>query len=234
MESKDMDLSLLTLPELSEYILGDKFIGEYKESTLCTAQQLKEFLTHLASSEFAKSAFSASENWKDFYTVIPDFKHYFKADVREDVYYAAKNGMVASGVPAFCIYMVKKAYAKIDIPNMIFKQIPIPVMRQWFRPGYIRKGICLRDVICQFCNAQYNPVTPYRYTNTVGDYTEIYVKETDMIAAVPNVIAKSLNMNDIEKITVSQYGLSINNVLLRTMAGYAGAINSTYDLRKLL
>ena len=66
------------------------------------------------------------------------------------------------------------------------------------------------------------------------DFTELYVEETDMVAILPNALAVGLNEDSIQYLHVTPDGLVIKDILLRTRGSYTGAVNSIYDLRKLV
>ena len=225
----------MTLSELSPYILGKAYTGKVNTVPRCNKDALTQFLTLLSENPIAKEFFDVYDNYKDFYTTAVDFKNLIPKEYQMEVFYAAKLGSFYVEVPSFCVYMLKKAYEQADgIPNLILKIVPTQVLSEWLKDGYFLGGLTLRDVICNVCCKDYNPLSEDRLKNKVGDFTEVYVKETDMVAAVPNKIADLLDDNGILGITESDIGLQSNGVLLRTMCGYVGAINSKYDLRKLI
>lgn len=223
------------LSSLEPYILGKKFTGVAKNVTRCDADILKKFLTALEEDKIAKEFFNAYDIAGDFYKTMVDFKHIIPKEYREEVFYAAKNGKMYKEVPAFCVYIISKAWESCNgIPNLILKTIPLPALKKFFEEGYFAGSITLRDVICNICCEEYTPLSLYHLKNKMKDFTEIYVQSTDMVAAVPHSIAESLNDESIASIDCTANGLETNGVLLRTMAGHVGAINSVYDLRKVL
>ena len=104
----------------------------------------------------------------------------------------------------------------------------------WLRQGYFLGAVTLKDAICNVCTPLYKPLCETRLRNKVGTFTEIYVVQEDMVAAVPNSISNSLGDENIRNMKLGQFGLEVDGILVRTMAGYVGAINSNYDLRELL
>lgn len=224
-----------TLSELEPYILGKAFLdGELKVVRIDRAI-FKKFMEMLNTDPIAKQFFDAYDNYRDFYKTAVDFKNLIPKEVHVECFYAAKLGKYYPGVPSYCAYMVKCAYELCyQIPNLIVKILPLPLLRNCFTPGYFGTGICLRDVICNICCEAYNPVSVTRPKNKVGDYTELYIHTANMVAAVPNKIADALDDASILKIVETSNGLAVNGLLLRSMCNYVGAINSTYDLRKLI
>lgn len=223
------------LNSLEPYILGKKFTKKASKRERCNPDILEKFLTMLEEDIIAKEFFNAYEMADDFYKTMVDFKHYIPKELREEVFYAAKNGRMYREIPSFCVYIIEKAWKQCNgIPNLLFKVIPVAAIKKFCEEGYFLGGLTLRDVICNLCTENYNPLSIYHPKNKVGDFTELYIQSADMVAAVPNSIADVLDDNSITQITVTPNGLEVNGTLLRTMANHIGAINSVYDLRELL
>lgn len=229
----DKDICDCTIPELATYIRGEKFTGEFTGASI-NADAISTFSDLLGSSMTAKVTLDSCEHYKDFYSIEVDFKHYINAADRENCFYAAKNGNFSRQVPPFCQYMIKKAWDAYKIPNLIPKIIPSPVLSTFFQKGYLSGGITLHDAICNIACEEYNEFTPTRLRNNFGRYTELYIEETDMVSVVPKSIGQSLDDDTLRRVSPTEYGLAVNGILLRTMCGYTGAINSTYDLRALI
>lgn len=227
------DICDCTLPELAPFIRGEEFTGEYGGVRI-NLSAINTFCDVLAESMTASVTLENCEHYKDFYAIEVDFKHYIDPQDRENCFYAAKNGSFCHQIPPFCQYMIKKAWEAYKIPNLIPKVIPAPVLETFFKDGYLSGGVTLRDVICNVACEEYNEFTQTRVRNNVGRYMELYISSTDMVAMVPRSIGQALDDNTLRKVEPTDYGLAVNNVLLRTMCGYTGAINSTYDLRSLI
>lgn len=228
-------LSALRVIDLEPYITGKQFTGEVKAQPRMNTDVYTKFMTMLSESSIAREFFNAYESYKDFYTTAADFKALIPKEYQAEAFYAAKCECFYVEVPSFCVYMLKKAYKEArEIPNLMFKYLPFPVLTEWFKQGYFLGGLTLRDVICNICTEEYQPLKETQLKVKYKEFTEIYVPDTDMVAAVPNKIGDLLDDNGILAIVEKAEGLSTNGVLLRSMAGYVGAINSTYDLRKLI
>lgn len=228
-------LSALHLIDLEPYILGKVHTGEIKNQPRLTTIVFTQFMEMVKQSDTAQSFIDAFENYKDFYKTELDFKALIPKEYQAEAFYAAKNGKFYVEIPSFCVYMLNRAWEESKgIPNLMLKLIPFPVLTEWFKKGYFLGGLTLRDVICNICCESYNPLSISHLKNRVGDFTEIYVEDTDMVAAVPNAIADMLDDTGVLAIKETPDGLSTNQVLLRTMAGYLGAIRSIYDLRELV
>lgn len=223
----------LTLSELAPYISGKQFTGEVSIPR-GSEEILKKFLTMLEEDDIAKECFNAYEYAKDFYKSMPDFAHFIPKELHQECFYAAKNGAMYKEIPALCVYMLRKAYEACNgIPNLIPKVIPSNVLNEWCKKGYFA-GITLQDAICNVCNAKYKPLSKSYLKNVVDDFVEIYIESEDMVAAVPIKLAEQLDESSIKRIELTENGLAVDGVLLRTLCNYVGAINSYYDLRKLI
>lgn len=223
------------LSTLEPYILGKKFTGVAKNITRCTSEIYQKFLDLLEEDALAKRFFDVYTVPADFYRTMVDFNHHIPKEYRTEVFYAAKVGYFSPQVPSFCLYLVTEAWKRAEgMPNMVVKLLPTTAMKKFFEEGYFADNYSLYDVICDLCTENYKPLCLYHPKNKVGDFTEIYVKETDMVAAVPNAIADALDDDSVLAIKLTPNGLETGGVLLRTMGGYVGAINSNYDLRELL
>ena len=224
-----------SLHELEPYIMGKVFTDDTVKTTKLDRETFKLFMMMLNCDPIAKQFLDVYDNYKDFYKTAVDFRNQIPKDLQAECFYAAKLGCFYPGIPSFCAFIVKKAYEECGkIPNLIVKKMPLQVLRNCFSEGYFPKGVCLRDVICSICTEDYTPLSLNNPKNRVGDFTELYISSADMVAAVPNKIAYALDDASVLRIEETANGLAVNGLLLRTMCNYAGAINSTYDLRELI
>jgi len=227
------DICDCTIPELAPYIRGEQFTGQFTGERI-NPDAVEVFMKTLSESMTAQVSLDSCEHYKDFYAIEVDFKHCINPKDRENCFYVAKNGSYCLQIPPFCQYMIKKAWDTYKIPNLILKVIPAPVLTMFFQEGYLSGGATMRDVICNVACEEYNEFTQTRLRNNFGRYTEIYIEETDMVAVVPKSIGQALDDNTLRRVRQTDYGLAVDNMLLRTMCGYTGAVNSTYDLRALI
>lgn len=223
------------LCDLEPYILGKKSFGEAKDQPRLNQEIFDEFIRRLEEDPIAKEFFNAFEAAADFYNTMLDFKHFIPKEMRTEVFYAAKNGFGYVQVPSFCVYMLRKAWDSCyGIPNLLFKVLPATCIKEFCKRDYLLGGLSLRDVICNVCSEDFTPLSLYHPKNKLDKFTELYISSTDMVAAVPNSIGDCLSEDTIASIKLGPNGLEVNGVLLRTMCGHVGAINSFYDLRELL
>lgn len=224
------------LTTLRDYILGDRDTGMVSDKmTRLPNAMFEEFMNMLAADSVAAAWVNTYEVHKDFYATMPDYAKLFPKQFQEELFYAAKLGHYYRQIPAFCEYIVRKSWEKCyGIPNLLFKVIPTPAMNRFFQKGYLLGGINMRDVVCNTVCADYDPISLHHPFNKVGDFTEVYVPKTDMVAALPNDIAEILTPESVTDLHVTPNGLALGNKLLRTSGAYVGAVNSIYDLREVI
>lgn len=230
-----LHLNDLSLIELEPYIRGKAFTGKAKQYITIYEEDVTNFLTLLDTFPIARQVFDITEKAADFYAIYSDFKSRFKSDIRSEVFYAAKNGGIYKQIPSYCVYMLRKAWKECNgISNLICKVLPMNCIEVFCQDGYFLGGLSLYDAICNVCTPDYTPLSKRDYRVKNGDFYEIYISETDMVAIVPDAISNVLTDDAIANIHVNGHDLLVDGKPLRTLAGYVGAINSTYDLRELL
>lgn len=226
-----------TLSELEPYITGKKFTGKYdKERIMCSKDMLEDFIKSVRCDEIASRFFDAYESHDDFFNTMVDYKNVITdSNMRKEVFYAAKVGKIYSSVPSLCVYMLQKAWNSAQgIPNLIPYLLPIPSLKLFFKYGYLGGGLSLADVICNVCTPDYKPLSNTNLKHKVDNFYEVYLPKLDAVAVLPTPIGDLLDDSALREIVHGRNGLEIKGILLRTMAGYVGAIHSTYDLRELI
>lgn len=223
------------LSSLEPYVLGKSFTGKAKERQCFITDELENFLTALEENSIAKEFFNAYELAANFYDTMVDFKHIIPKDVRVDVFYAAKVGYYYKEIPPLCVYVLQRAWEQCyGIPNLLLKVVPVSFLKKFFEEDYFLGGLNLKDIICNVCTEEYNPLSFYHPRNKLSDFTEIYIQSADMVAAVPHSIADCLDDESINSIIVTPNGLQVNGMYIRTMANRVGAVSSIYDLREVI
>lgn len=226
-------MAKMTLDEMAPYVLGKKFSDQPVAKRSSASND--KFVRMVNESVTAKVTLEAAEDWHDFYAIEKDFANIIPKDDKEEAFYAAKNGEYSLLVPSFMIYMIKRAYfTEYKSPNLILKQMHERVLNMFFSKGYLGGSLTVQDVICSVCDEHYVPLSKTNLRNKCLGYTEIYVQSTDMVALLPNTLADLLDDNSIDKMVVTESGLSTGGQILRTMGGLRGIVNSVYDLRKVI
>lgn len=222
-----------TIPELKPYITGEEFTGKFTGERV-SELAIEHMAQYVAESVTATVTLEQCDSYKDFFDIEVDIKKQIDPKDRSNCFYALKNGSYCLQIPPFCQYMIKRAWEAYKIPNLIPKIIPVPVLKEFFKEGYFSAGVTLKDVICNVACQEYTPFSEARYKNNVGGNVELYIESEDMVAMVPRSIGDALDMDTLKRIRKTDYGLAVENILLRTMCGYMGAVNSIYDLRSLI
>lgn len=224
----------MSLLDLGPYIEGKQFTQDAKEPYRIELDLFSDSYKKMSKSNTALSNIHLCEIANEFYTAEPDIKEYIPRKAREEIFYAVKLGFATVDVPAKCIYYITKVYNIYKMPNLIFKLIPEREYKVFFQRNYLASGYTIRDVICTFCNQDYQPFSQGRLKVQLNDYTEVYVPTTDMDAIIPTKIASLLSDSDLYDLAVDQDGLQLHGKHLKFLAGYNGGINSVYDLRRLI
>lgn len=224
-----------TLPELVPYITGKRYLDTDSKMVDRNKEWIDKFMELLSSDKIAQEFLKTLDTPSQFYDTMLDFKEFIPSKYWSECFYSAKCGKYYTEIPSICVFFLQRAYEKCNgIPNLLLKVLPYSFLNKCFQYGFFSGGLTLSDAICNVCNPQYHPLSKEKLKNRIGDFTEIYIQSTDMVAAVPNKIADFLSNDAILKIEETPDGLAVEGKLLRTMANYVGAINSTYDLRALL
>ena len=223
-----------TLLELYPYIVGEQYLPEVVVPR-CNERLITDFATYLEADPIAKEFFGIYERAEDFFTCCPDAAHLIPKEYSAECFYAARNdNTFYENVPAFAEYVIRRAVELSEgIYNLIPLLLPLNVLNLCISKNYFL-GCTLCDVINDRVSGEYIPFKDGRLKVRHSDYTELYIQSKDMVAAVPNKIGDRLDDDSIRRIVQGVNGLEIDGHLLRTMSDYVGAINSVYDLRKLL
>lgn len=225
----------MSIIDMAPYIRGERYLGEMELTKFPDFELYKTFSKAVATTQLGDVNFDAMENYKDFFNCEVEIKKLIPTrQFQQEVFYALKNGIIVQGVPSYCIYMVKKALDMYHSPNLVVKQLPLDLLKNCFTQGYFGDDYTLRDVICNLSGLPYEPLSMSKRKVAYQDFTELYVEETDMVAILPNALAVGLNEDSIQYLHVTPDGLVIKDILLRTRGSYTGAVNSIYDLRKLV
>ena len=224
----------MTLLELEPYIMGNKFTRMVKEPYRGDYELFDKIDDLVKRSSTAPNNLRLFEIPKEFYSVEPDIADFVPRPAREEIFYALKNGFISSEVPAKCIYYIRKAYNLYKIPNLIFKLIPEKEYTIFFQENYFKNNLTVYDVICNFCDERYLPVSAGKLKVPLGGYNAVYIRSKDMIAIMPESIAKILSHEDILHLEVDSDGIKLGSSYLKFLADYNGACESIYDLRTLI
>lgn len=223
----------MTLLDMTPYITGDLFTRECASPVRCTPSMLAKAVAEAEVSETFNVSIKYIESYQDFVMMEPDIGAQFPKSEREEIFYCLKNKGYSPAVPARCIYVMKTLYEKYGSASIALKALNKNLFTIFFQKNYM-DGYTMRDVIKTFCDPEYEPFTVSRLRVQHKDYDEVYIASTDMVALLPKPISQRIQDVDIPKIIVTKYGLELDGYVLRQLAGYYGAVNSTYDLRGLI
>lgn len=223
----------MTIIEMYPYIMGKKFSREATEPYRVDVELFDSVYSHVKLDTRLQILLDSCNNPSTFFKASVDLSANIKREYREELFFCLKNGFATREVPAKCIWYVREAYKRYQIPNLIPKLIPEKVLDVFFQENYF-VGKTLYDVICNFAFEDYKPFSPQSYRSSLSeDFEEIYIAEKDMVAVFPKAITSKLSDNDIKELHVSSNGITLNGKHLSLMGGYHGASRSIYDNREL-
>lgn len=224
----------MKIVDLEDYMDGKKFSRIVNAPYRASEDDFNRWVDIMRVNEMADRFIKLTESVTQFFAIERDIAELVPKKEREEMFFSMRNGLASPCIPAKCIYYIKKAYDKYKICNLITKLIPERELNVMLSKNYIGGGFTLADVIRQFCDEHYNPVSNHNLSVDFGEFHEVYIPDTDMIAAIPSKIASGLSHEDICNIHLDTFGLELNGSYIGLMAGYNGACNSKYDLRRLV
>lgn len=223
----------MTIIEMASYINGDLYTRECVPPVRCTPEMFAKVVKAAAASDTYERTIELVESYKNFLELQPDIANEFPVSEREEMFYCLKNGGYSPDVPAKCIYVLKHLYAKYGSVSLALKALSNGMFTVFFQKNYLHE-CTMRDVIKTFIDADYEPFTSARLRVEHETYDEVLITEKDMVALLPKDISAKLTDRDLLDIKVEKNGLSVNGLLIRFMCGHYGAVNSLYDLRRLV
>lgn len=244
--------------DYSKLIEGKQFTGKCKkvpfrgnEETLELAYKMLYWSPNVITN------LNRTQNANAFYSVEPDLEYEIPVEQKEEVYYSIKLGYICRECPAKILYYIDNVYRLYKSFNLVVKVLPKSMLSELFKEGYIEEGYSLKDIINTIWSSKWRvntddvqllgkdtahkctwyPVSSEKlYSPNSNNCWDIYIESTDMIAIVPEKLKQILtcNTDTIENLTVSNNSIMLLDIPIKTLGGYIGATNSTYDLSSLV
>lgn len=224
----------MTIVDMAPYIMGKTFTREMKQPYRCDMTLYQDICDKVMCSITAIDNLRLYEVPKQFYESEPDIANFVPKEARAEIFFSMKNGFASPVMPARGLYLIRRAYSLYKIPNLIFKLIPKSELNCMFQENYVGSGYTLYDVVCSICNTAYVPLAEGRYKVKYGNYYEVYIPKTDMVAVLPVDIAEVLEYSDICNIECDKQGLKLGDKYLAFMCNHIGAGDSNYDYRTFI
>lgn len=230
-----MTVDEMKLVELAPYIKGEKVFGEVKQLPRVDKETFDKFIDEIESDPAIYTAFNEIKQSAQFFRVVPELGAKFPTKLHTDLFYSAKLGALYTDVHGYLAYTVKLAYDKYKVANLISKLLPTGVLSKALSGAYTTPGVSLMLVIQNIADADYVPLTKTKLKVNYPSHSEIYLKDTDMVLCVPRgEIDKALVLSVIDQLESTGNDVSYKGRPIRSLFGYYGAVNSKYDLRKLV
>ena len=192
-------------------------------------EDLQRWYDLFAHSTSALSTIGDTESYKQFYKVEHEIAQLVPKAEQQEAFYSLKNKMVVPDVPAALIFFLRKIWDKYHIYNLLISGLPTFIQRDIVSSGYLGSGYTLIDVVCNFCGKNFNVLSEERMLVTCGDWYEMYIPATDMVAAIPTELGERLKSEDMYDLSLTPgVGLTLRGQPLYQLQGVK---DSFYDLR---
>lgn len=190
------------------------------------------WLTLFNNSVVAPRLMQYTESYTEFFRVEKDLAIIIPKEEQQEAFYSYKNEFCAPDVPAAFIYFARKIFEQYHIANLIGPLLPAIVSSETKYTNYFGKDYTGVDAICHFVFQEFRPLTPERPIVKCGDWYEIYVPATGMVAAVSPSIGEKLRAEDLDSISFQPgTGLMLGETRLKDIGSTGGEDNGFYDLR---
>lgn len=222
--------------DYADYVMGLKSPWELiKEPYRADREGLKMAVEMLDKHPTAKSNLDTMKMPKLFYIREPDMANDIPKHMREELFYALKLGYASTVAPAKLLYYIKISYEEYGSPNYLFKITLEKDLQEFMSKGYLADGYTLRDVICSITKLpSYSPLSEGKLAVQMGEHWDVYIHDNDSIAMLPGDLRQLLSHDDIRNLSVKGNRIYIGEKPISQLGKYIGAVNSCYDLRKLL
>jgi len=219
------------------YTWGDLFTGRGQDHYCNNVYRpvpsdYERWLSILLMSETAEFVLKETESASNFFDIEKDLALLVPEEQRTEFFYSLKNGFVAPNCPAQFIYFARVCYAKYKICNTIGPLLPRILTRYLTAKDYFGAGYTARDAICNFVNADYQPITESAPIVRCGSWYEAYLPELGTVVALPKDIGGRLSQQDVSKISLTPgVGLTLEGHPLAALGTDIGE-RGIYDLRR--
>ena len=199
-------------------------------------EKLIEFKSLIAISKTVESAFETIEDANAFYKMFPYIKKLIGSNICVEVFYACKLGYFYSGIPAKLLFILNKAIRSGDrmhinaTLNKAVNLLRTYCDSQWKTDENV---ITMKDVIENIVGEPVNLITSSTLKVQAKDCWEVYIKDAERVALVPNDIATMLSYGDCEKLQFDiGKGIVLGDVPIRTLNNRIGITKDDFDLRE--
>lgn len=213
--------------------------GKYKEQSnasgkhqLTTVEDIQQFKSMLMIDKAYLDGFKRTESAAEFFEAYELFDRSFSKILQEDVFYGSKLGYYFEGVPCRLTYLLKKAVVGNPTPSIALQSISMLAWGSFLKAGFLPEGIKIKDVLDAVYGAETVLIDYLQMRVRHEEFSEIYVGNVDRICLLPNRIADTLNIEDLQEIRyVPKVGVCVGKEPLRTFGGCNGLTLDEFDLR---
>ena len=181
----------LTLIELAPYLTGKSTLPIEYDKAKITTKDFQAFWDIITMYDTYNIILNQMDYYEDFFNVCYDLKELFDPALHQELFYAAKVGYMYEGVPTYLVYMIKKCLEEYPFGNLIVKMFPIPLLNSYCKEGAIN-NTSIHDIIATELGVDYRVLDENNLISRYDKFSEVYIKNEDMVAIVPNDIVSVL------------------------------------------
>lgn len=219
--------------------MNDKILVPKKKVTKVAEikqDKLVDFKTLVAMSKMTESAFDVLEDANAFYKMFPDIKKLIGANICVEVFYACKLGYYYEGIPTKLLFILNKT-VKVNGREHINKALnpAVTLLRSYVDNAYQYSGekITVKDVLENIIGEPVALLTTSELKVKSSDCWEVYIKDAERVALLPEDIASMLSYSDCEKLSFDiGKGIMLEDIPVRTLNNRLGITRDDFDLRE--
>lgn len=213
--------------------------GKYKEKAdtegryvSASVDDILQFKDMLQIDRVYADGFKKTESAAEFYEAYELFDKTFDKRLQESLFYGAKLGFFFEGVPNRLTFLLKKAASTSATPSITLQSVSPLAWGRFLKKGTLPDDICIKDVLDAIYGTETQLVDILQLRVRHREFSEVYVGNVDRICLLPNDIADTLSIEDLQDVRyVPKVGVCVNNEPLRTFDGYKGITMDEFDLR---
>lgn len=219
--------------------MNDKIMGGKKKTVKVASvsqEKLIEFKSLVSISKLAENAFEQLEDANAFYKMFPYIKKIIGTNICVEVFYACKMGHFYEGIPAKLTFILEKAVRTGDKSHVNAMLNPaVSLLRTYADASwkYDGKTITMKELIENITGEPVTLITSSTLKVQARDCWEVYIKDAERVALIPNDIATMFSYGDCEKLHFDiGKGIMLGDIPVRTLNNRIGITKDEFDLRE--
>ena len=203
-----------------------------------------QFRQMLTINSFIESLFGKTDDCASFIKAVPAFKEVFDSKVVTELFYAVKLGYYCIGVPSKLLYIINKIFGDLG-ENGNYINLAIESGKSLLEPyaeyefDAVQDGEIVKYTVVKLIESRINKtfklLTDAVPMVKVGEVCEVYVRNVDRVALIPNDIMEGMSFDNIDSIEYKpRAGIVFRDIPLREFGSRIGVTTDEFDLRECL